>query len=287
LRLLDGSFYLKSSTYEMMNTVMLDTLYNLESSGIRVNPDIPHITEGGIAFSKYNPYTITNRPSCAHGGFNFIGLNKEDGSRKRFISRFGEDGMLLLIDYNACHFYLVADIIGYKFKENPYDELGKLYFNKQELTEEEHSQAKLLSFNVIYGVIPDEFLNIPFFKMINDFRKEMHDAYKSDGYIETKYFRRKLYSNNIGTLSPNKLFNYYMQAAETESHMIILDELFKKMRGLDTKIILYIYDSILIDFKISEGKRVVDVITSTLEQDGKFPVSISYGTNYHQMSKLS
>jgi len=35
---------------------------------------------------KYNPYTITGRPSNAWRGVNYAALNKTDGSRKSFIS---------------------------------------------------------------------------------------------------------------------------------------------------------------------------------------------------------
>jgi len=277
-----------SKTFLDMNSIMLDTLYNAESSLIRVNNGMlkKEFVNSGFAQSKYNPYTITGRPSCTYKGFNFMGMNKEDGSRKDFISRFGVDGMLVLVDYDACHFYLMADLIDEPFSENPYDFLGKFYFNKTELTKEEHEQSKLLSFNVIYGGIPDEFLNISFFNKIRNFVYEQYDLYTKRGYCETHYFKRKIYSHKLKKMTPYKLFNYYMQAMETENHMIVLNDLFKQINQYDSKIILYIYDSILIDFKISEGKQFIDKITTALNQENKFPVSVSYGTNYHSMRKL-
>lgn len=279
-----------SETFNSMNTTMLNVLYNMESNGIQVNNGLrkKDFVYDNFAYYKYNPYTITNRPSCTYGGFNFIGMSKEDGSRKQFVSRFKDDGMMLLIDYDACHFYLMADLVGEVFNEHPYDALGKFYFNKQEpLTQEEHQQSKQLSFNVIYGGIPDEFLIIPFYEKIRKFIFDLYKSFKSNGYFETKFFKRKMYSHKLKNIVPYTLFNYYMQTLETESHMIILNELFDLLKQYETKIVLYIYDSVLIDFKISEGKELIDKIVSILQQNNKFPVSISWGTNYHELNKLS
>jgi hypothetical protein len=278
-----------SKTYLEMNRIMLDTLYNIEVGRIKVSNGMlkKEFVFDGFAYSKYNPYTITSRPSCTYRGFNFVGMGKDDGSRKKFVSRFGEDGMLLLIDYDACHFYLMASLIGETFPEHPYMFLGKQYFNKTELTDEEYQLSKQLSFNVIYGGIPDEFMNIVFYKKIKDFIFELYHTHTNLGYIETHYFKRKIYTSSMKKITPHKLFNYYMQAMETESHMIILSELFEKINNFETKAILYIYDSILIDFKISEGKPLIDAIVNALQQNDQFPVSVSYGTNYQEMHKLS
>jgi len=278
-----------SKTYLEMNRVMLDTLYNIEAGKIKVSNGMlkKEFVFEGFANSKYNPYTITSRPSCTYRGFNFVAMSKDDGGRKKFISRFGEDGMLLLIDYDACHFYLMADLIGEIFPEHPYMFLGKQYFNKSELTEEEYQASKQLSFNVIYGGIPEEFLNITFYKKIQDFIFRLYDLHSKQGYFETHYFKRKIYTRSIKKITAHKLFNYYMQAMETESHMIILYDLFKQIKSFETKVILYVYDSILIDFKISEGKPLIDKIVNILQQNNKFPVSVLYGTNYQEMHKLS
>ncbi len=45
-------------------------------------------TESGIEWTEYHPYTLTSRPSNNFGGINYAALNKDDGSRDRFVSRF-------------------------------------------------------------------------------------------------------------------------------------------------------------------------------------------------------
>ena len=54
------------------------------------------MTKDGLVYSEYNPYTTTGRPSNRFGGTNFAALNKTDGSREKYISRF-DGGMLVII----------------------------------------------------------------------------------------------------------------------------------------------------------------------------------------------
>ena len=68
-----------------------------------------------MVYSEYNPYTATGRPSNRFGGLNFAALNKKDGSRKKFISRYGKEGMLVEMDYDAYHLRLIGDEVNYKF----------------------------------------------------------------------------------------------------------------------------------------------------------------------------
>ena len=56
----------------------------------------------------------TGRPSNRFGGLNF-GLNKKDGSRKKFISRYGKEGMLVEMDYDAYHLRLIGEVVDYQF----------------------------------------------------------------------------------------------------------------------------------------------------------------------------
>ena len=199
-------------------------------------------------------------------------------------SRFSDSGYLLLIDYNAYHFYLIADIIGEKFKEHPYKVLGKIFFNKDDLTEEEYKQSKQLLFEIIYGNIPEEFLSIPFFYKTQKFITELYRFYKENSYTETRLFKKKI--SNIKNITPNKLFNYYLQAYETENNMIMLDKLYEFMENYESKTVLYIYDSVLIDFNLNDGKDFILKIKDIIEQDHKFPVSILYGKDYENLIKI-
>ena len=284
-------FNIMSEAFKQINGVMISVLFNLEKSGIYVNDDFKRrdLVHNNLVYGEYNLFTLTNRPSCTSQGYSFSSINKTDGSRKSFVSRFGNNGELVLLDYHSYHIYLIADIIGEKFSENPHSYLAKLYLGKDTISEEEYEQCKEITFNILYGGIPSEFKQIDFFKKVDKFVNELWNAYNSDKFIFTKYFKRKLYKENLPDINPQKLFNYYLQALETENNMLLLDMLFQYINssGYKSKVILYIYDAILIDFNYEDGKEFIDGVLRILEQNNRFPMGLSHGKNYHDLVKIS
>jgi hypothetical protein len=65
-------------------------LHSIESAGLQVTEDfrMPEIVNDAKVYSQYNYHTMTGRPSNAFRGFNFAAMNKEDGTRAAFCSRF-------------------------------------------------------------------------------------------------------------------------------------------------------------------------------------------------------
>ena len=125
----------EDKSFTFFNELVLDTLSNIESSGIN--------TVDGMKYSQYNIYTSTGRPSNRFGGVNYAAMSKEDGSRKKIVSRF-KDGKMLMFDYDAYHLRLIAKLINYNFPNNisVHEYLGKQYFGKDKLTEEEYGKSK-------------------------------------------------------------------------------------------------------------------------------------------------
>ena len=58
----------------------------------------------------------------------------------------------------------------------------------------------------------------------------------------------------------------------------------KLLEGKKTKIVLYTYDSILLDVDKSEIKKLLPLIKQELEADG-FPTRMSVGENYGALVK--
>jgi len=115
-----------STEYMRYNRDITDVYSYLESNGIH--------TTGGVEYTQYNLFTSTGRPSNTFNGINYAALNKEDGSRDRFISRF-ENGMMVEFDFDSYHLRLIANLIGYNLPdESVHEYLGKYYFGKEELT---------------------------------------------------------------------------------------------------------------------------------------------------------
>ena len=259
-------------SYEEHDQTTLLTLQDIERHGLR--------TYEKMVYSEYNPYTSTGRPSNRFGGMNFAALNKSDGSRKQFISRFN-NGVLVEMDFDAYHLRLIGEIVGYQFPPGSvHEHMGKLYGLPYE-------EAKALSFQYLYGGITDEVSNNPFFSKVNDYIKLLWNDFKTNNFVESYIYSRRIYRKNLQDMNPNKLFNYMIQLMETENNIKILSKLYPKLQQYNSKLVLYNYDAFLFDFNPEDGLDFLNMVKQTIESDGKYPVKTSKGVNYHEMQDIT
>ena len=255
------------------NNEVLDNLSYIESNGLQ--------TVGGIVHSEYNIYTSTGRPSNRFGGTNFAALNKTDGSRKPFVSRF-KNGVLVEMDFDGYHLRLIADKIGYKFPEGSVHEYMAKFYGC------DYNESKKRSFKYLYGHIPIEVVQInPFFSKVHDFIKDLWSEYKSKEFIVSDIYNRRIYKKNLSDMNANKLFNYTIQLMETENNMKVLSKLIPEIKDDRSKLILYSYDSFLLDFNMEDSLTYLSKVKKILEQNDKFPVKVSWGLNYHEMKDIT
>ena len=255
------------------NNEVLDNLTYIESNGLQ--------TTNGSVYSEYNVFTSTGRPSNRFGGINFAALNKTDGSRKQFISRF-RNGVLVEMDFDGYHLRLIADKVGYEFPEGSvHEHMAKFYGC-------DYEEAKRKSFHYLYGGIPIEVVQLnPFFSKVYDFVNDLWKVYNSKEFIVSDIYNRRIYKNNLSDMNPNKLFNYTIQLMETENNMKVLSKLIPEIKDDRSKLVLYSYDSFLFDFNMEDGLEYLKKIKDIIEQDGKFPVKVSWGLNYHEMKDIT
>ena len=132
--------YIDLPVHKTYNVNIIDNLTYLESSGLRYDTE--------MVYSEYYLYTSTGRPSNRFGGINFAALNKTDGSRKPFKSRF-ENGMLVEFDYDGYHLRLIGEVVDYKFPESSvHEHMAKFYGDVT------YDESKNRSFQYLYGHIP-------------------------------------------------------------------------------------------------------------------------------------
>lgn len=255
------------------NNEILDNLSFIEKNGL--------VTTEGKVFSEYNLYTSTGRPSNRFGGINFAALNKKDGSRKKFISRF-KNGVLVEMDFDAYHLRLIADKVDYEFPK------GSVHEHMAEFYGVGYDEAKALSFQYLYGYIPQDVVEInPYFSKVHDYIQELWNIYKNSDFIESYIYKRQIYKKNLVDMNANKLFNYTIQLMETENNMRVLSKLIPEIKDYQSKLILYSYDSFLLDFNMADGLDYLVKIKDILEQDGRYPVKVSWGINYHEMKDIT
>ena len=282
--------------FSFVNNTMVNLFSRLERNGLCVNDDFTdnfgdeqekHI-KGGLVFSQYNLLTSTGRPSNRFAGVNYAALKKDDGSRKCFVSRYNKEGTLVMMDYSAFHPRLIAHLANFQMDTavNPYVYLAKYYFNKEEINEEDIAVSKGFTFTQIYGGIDKRFVHVPYFAKVQDYIDHRWKFFEDNGYVETPKYHRKIRKCHIDNPNPNKLFNYILQAFETEVAVETLGELMTFLEGKKTKAVLYTYDSILFDLHNEESADVIKKIKTIMERD-RFPVKVYTGDNYGEMKHIN
>ena len=256
------------------NENVIDNLTKIEDNGL-------FISDNGYQYSQYNIYTSTGRPSNRFGGINFAALNKSDRTREKYVSRYGEKGCMIEMDYDAYHLRLIAEIVGYKFPE------GSVHQYLADQYDVDYAKAKSLSFAYLYGEIPYMiYQTIPFFNKVQKYIDKKWLEYKQNNFVVSDIYNRKI-GKSLSFTNKSKLFNYCIQLLETENNMRMLDDLLPLLEGKKTKLILYSYDSFLLDFHKDDGMDFLKKIKKVIEQNDTYPVKVGWGINYHKMEDIT
>jgi hypothetical protein len=269
---------------DYMNDVV-KAFTSIEKNGIKVSDDIcdifdirvkKHISNGKL-YSQYNLWTTTGRPSNSFGSVNFAALPPE--KRKGFVA---ENDYLVEFDFDAYHLRLIADLVGYHTfnEESVHEHLAKWY-------ECSYEESKQRTFKLLYGGIDKETREkVPFFDLTHNYINKKWNEINTHNLVSTDIYRRKLLFKNYEDLNRNKVFNYLIQALETESNikkiLLIQDYLLNKK----TKLVLYGYDSFLFDFSQQDGVETLKDIKSILEE-GKHFTKSKMGLNYGEMRDIT
>jgi len=225
-------------------------------------------------YTSYNLYNITSRPTNAFNGINFLAFTKDNHSRSALVP---ENDAFVEFDFDGYHPRLIANMISVPFRNNKsvHELLGQQYFGKAELTPEEYQESKKITFRQLYNGVEDQYKDIFFFQQVVELVKAIEAEYKSTGQIQLPNGRILRQSG----FTAQKLFNYYIQCLETVNNvkkLIKLKELFKDKKS---KVVLVVYDSILIDYSAEDPKGFLGEIKAILEEDG-FKVKAQKGLNY-------
>ena len=273
-------FHGEVNTY--FDKILLPVLYELEKNALKFNDKFDdYFTLKNKKFSIkddhiygwYNPYTTTGRPVNNFNGLNFVGLKHDNGERNCFEP---DNDLFVEMDYDGYHPRLIGDIVDYQFKGNVHNTLAEIYFKSKEITPEQYKESKTLTFKQIYGGIDKANLHHPFFKKTQDFIDKLWEDFNKDEYVATdNYTILKRYHPKIHA---QKLFNYYIQAKETETNILKIEEIQKYLKDKKTKLVLYIYDAFVFDYSREEGDQLLIDIQNILSD--KFPVKVKMGRHY-------
>ena len=268
---------------------IIPNLYKLEKNSLEINDKFDnhhkpkhkkHSIKDNNIYGWYNPYTATGRPVNNFNEINFVGLKHGTGERDCFVPK---NDYFIEMDYDSFHPHLIANMIGYNFKDYPYHELAKVYFDTDNPTPSQYKESKILTFKQIYGGVNKKYLNHPFFRGIQDYTDEKWDLFQLNGYITNSSWR-KIKKENHKEMTKAKLFNYLIQAKETSQNMYTLSIIHKTLENCKTKVVLYNYDAFVFDFCDAEYDSIFGILKNVVMDD--YPISIKRGYHYGALHKI-
>ncbi len=274
--------YTPRKTNKYTNEILLPTLQKLEQNGLKINDKFDdyftlknkkYSVKDNHIYGWYNPYTTTGRPVNNFNGLNFVGLKHDNGERNCFEP---DNDFFVEMDYDGYHPRLIGDIIDYHFEDNVHTTLAEIYFKTKEITPEQYKESKTLTFKQIYGGIDKANLHHPFFRKTQNFINIIWEEFNKNGYIDVGSYRIK--KDDYPKIHAQKLFNYYIQATETETNIRVINEIQQYLGNKKTKLVLYIYDAFVFDFSKEDHKQVLLDLHTILSD--KFPVKLKTGAHY-------
>jgi hypothetical protein len=273
------NYCVKSDNNKFLNK-LTTAFFSIERNGLKIDKyefdkhfepnNEAFFIQNNTVYSKYNLYTTTRRPSNSFNGINFAALGKDNGSRKSFIPK---NDCFIEIDISSYHPTLAAQLVNYDFGSvTPYE-----YFAKEAGID--ISEAKTLMFRQLYGGVYKEYQYIEYFQLIQEHVNKLWSDFTTNGYVECPISGHK-FTTDLKDINPQKLFNYTLQNLETSTNIHIIWDVIKILKGKKTQIVLYTYDSILLDY--SEEENILEDIKQTFEKH-KLKVKLTTGKNYGVM----
>ena len=271
------------SGFDFYNKTATNVFYLLEQSGLGVYYDnfiemfkprnpLFNITNNSV-LTSYNLNNVTSRPTNAFNSVNFAAIPKSEQHRKCFHPT---GDYFVELDFDGYHLRLLCEQIGYPLSdESAHKQLAKQYFNKEEITEEEYDKAKQINFHAIYGKIPEKYAFLDVFEKIDGFIKGLWTEYETNGRVLAP-ISNKPFTKALKDMNPQKLMNYIMQSLETSRNILILKEALRFLKDKKTKLVLYTYDALLLDFHKEDGKETLEKLQEILEEGGKYPIKVKY-----------
>ena len=271
------------SGFDFYNKTATNVFFLLEQSGIGIHyeafkkmftPRNPLFnTVDNTVLTSYNLYNVTSRPTNAFNSVNFAAIPKSPEHRKCFRPT---GDYFVELDFDGYHLRLLSEQIDYRLSsDSAHEQLAKIYFNKEEINEDEYKEAKQTNFHAIYGKIPEKWAFLEIFTKIDSFIRDLWRRFEDDGEILAP-ISGKPFGRGLKDMNPQKLMNYVMQSLETSRNILILKEVLRYLQNKKTNIALYTYDAILFDFHKEDGKQTLEDIKEIMEEHGKYPVKFKY-----------
>ena len=256
----------KKTKYDEFFNSRVSVVFNaIERSGIRIHNETFneyfHAVDGEYVHTQFNLKTTTTRPSNKFKNVNYAALNKENGCRKSFIPR---NNRFMEMDISAYHPSLAARLVGYDFAN------VDIHAHFASLYKVDYKKSKELTFKQLYGGVFENYKSLEFFQKVEKYVGEIWSKFQRDGFVECEVSGYRYKKENLDNMNPQKLFNYILQNLETSTNVLILWDMCRILRGCKTKLVLYTYDSFLLDIDDKE----IEILDKIREIFKKYKLNI-------------
>ena len=179
------------------------------------------------------------------------------------------------MDISAYHPTLLASLLDYDFGDvDIHNSFAQMYGV-------DYAKAKEITFKQLYGGIWKEYKEIEFFKKTQVYIDDLWKQFETQGYIKCPISDHKFIKSEMEGMNPQKLLNYVLQNLETANNVLILWDIFKILRGKNTKLVLYVFDSFLFDMDENEQDILQEIIN--VFKTKNLQTKIKKGTNYNNI----
>ena len=290
---------LEHKQYIKLKSTYIDGLENV------INPDT------GRIHSNFNQtITQTGRLSSTEPNLQNIPVRMEAGKkiRKMFVP---SDGYVYIdADYSQIELRILADMANDKVMldafnndEDIHQTTASQIFHvaKDEVTPELRAKAKAVNFGIVYGQgefslgqdlgisrkEAKEYIDMYFehFSGIQAFMKDSIKNGKEKGYVETIFNRRRYVpeiksSNfNLRSFGERIAMNMPIQGSAADIIKIAMIEVYRKLKGKKSKLILQVHDELLVETYEDEVEEVERIVKESMENAVKLKVTLKVELN--------
>jgi hypothetical protein len=241
-----------------------------------------YIEENGY-YTSYNLYNPSLRPTMSKSSINLLNLPKNNNSRELIIP---SNGYLFEYDYKGFHLSILCKLLKYELQYNDvytqlYNEIYKTEF--QALEKEQHQEIKNQFFQIMFSEILNTEHDSVLLQEVFNFKKSLLEEFENNGFI-TSPFTKEIYFHETFTIK--NIFSIFFRICETELNVKTLLNIQDFLKGKLTKLILYQFDSFLIDWNKEDGKEILKDLKKIIETEDNYKISISYGKNFNEMRDI-
>jgi MFS superfamily sulfate permease-like transporter len=119
---------------------------------------------------------------------------------------------------------------------------------------------------------------------MNEYVDKLWELFNATGKLEL-IGGKILDKTEIQNPTPNKILNYIIQSAETYNNVVSVKQVIEYLENKQSKVILYTYDSFLVDYSLADGKEVLEKIKQLFEVNG-YVIKVAYGSNYNSLKYI-